>query len=120
MALYKRTQPSKTKMANTEERILCAAIWIDDGKQHLHQPQNIVTGFVVAGRRHHNCIYTASLLAEKDPSLAELITKREHQGFLTSHDRYVSRASAAVIARKQGQLLVANLHTEELTSEELY
>ena len=107
-------------MANEEERILCAAIYIDDGKEHLHQPQNILRGFVVAGRRHHNCIYTASLLGERDPVVAEAIKKRENQGFLTSHDRYVSRASAAVIARKQGQLLVPEMVTEELTSEELY
>lgn len=107
-------------MANEEERILCAAIHIDDGKQHLHQPWNIYRGFVVAGRRHHNCIYTASLLGEHDPVIKEAMMLRENQGFLTSHDRYVSRASAAVIARKQGQLLVPEMHTEELTSEELY
>lgn len=107
-------------MANEEERILCAAIWVDDGKKHEHQPWNITTGFVVAGRRHHNCIYTASLLGEHDPVVAAAMVSREHQGFLTSHDRYVNRASAADIARKQGQLLVPTMITQELTSEELY
>ena len=106
-------------MSVTNERILCAAIYIDDGKPHLHQPWNIHTGFVVAGRRHHNCIYTDSLLGEHDPAIAALIKSRENQGFLTSHDRYVSRATAAVIARKEGQLLVPEMQTEELTSEEL-
>jgi hypothetical protein len=112
---------SMTKtMANEEERILCAAIWVDDGRKHEHQPWNIHSGFVVSGRRHHNCIYTASLIGEHDPAVRAAMTSRDHQGFLTSHDRYVSRASAAVIAREQGQLLVPGLVTEELTSEELY
>lgn len=107
-------------MANEEERILCAAIYIDDGKQHEHQPVNIPSGFVVAGRRHHNCIYTASLMGEADPVIAAAMKSRDNQGFLTSHDRYVSRSTAVLIARKQGQLLVPEMHTEELTSEELY
>lgn len=107
-------------MANEEERILCAAIWVDDGKQHEHQPWNITSGFVVTGRRHHNCIYTASLIGEHDPAVKAAMMARENQGFLTSQDRYVNRRTAAVIARKQGQLLVPEMVTQELTSEELY
>jgi hypothetical protein len=38
-----------------KEWILCAAILVEDGEEHLHQPRNIKTGFVICGRRHHNC-----------------------------------------------------------------
>lgn len=106
--------------ANTNERILCAAIHIDDGRQHLHQPVNIYRGFVVAGRRHHNCIYTASLLAANNPALEDAIKSRDNQGFLTSRDRYVSRSMALAIARREGQLLVPEMPQEILTSEDLY
>lgn len=103
-----------------EERILCAAIWVDDGLPHLHQPVNIRSGFVIAGRRHHNCIYTASLIGQLDPAIAAAMQSRDNQGFLTSHDRYVSRSTALIIAREQGQLLVPELPQEILTSEDLY
>jgi hypothetical protein len=107
-------------MSNRNERILCAAIHIDDGKNHTHQPVNILSGFVVAGRRHHNCIYVASLIAEHVPELQRAIKSRDSQGFLTSHDRYVSRSMAEVIARNEGQLLEPDLISEILTSEDLY
>lgn len=107
-------------MSNQNERILCAAIHIDDGIQHLHQPVNILSGFVVAGRRHHNCIYTASLLAGSDLRIQHAMKQRDNQGFLTSHDRYVSRSMALLIARKENQLLQPELISEILTSEDLY
>ena len=49
------------------ERILCAAIWYNDGKKHVHQPINIETGFVICGRRHHNCIGIADIFGLKPP-----------------------------------------------------
>jgi hypothetical protein len=30
------------------EKILCAAIWYDDGKKYIMQPKNIDSGIVVA------------------------------------------------------------------------
>ncbi len=41
-----------------KEYILSAANYYNDGKKHEHQPNNIEIGFVVCGRRHHNCIGT--------------------------------------------------------------
>lgn len=105
---------------NAAERVLCAAIHIDDGVKHEHQPCNIHTGFVVAGRRHHNCIYTASLLGELSDKVRHAMKQRNNQGFLTTHDRYVSRSTAYEIAREQGQLLAPELISEILTSEDLY
>lgn len=44
------------------EHIICAAIWFKNGIQYEHQPKNVDIGFVVCGRRHHNCYTTAALL----------------------------------------------------------
>lgn len=101
----------------SSERILCAAIYIDDGTHHLHQPKNIATGFVIAGRRHHNCIYTTSLLGNIARSVIE---RRDNQGFLTSQDRYVSRSEALEIALREHQVIQPELVQYELISEDLY
>lgn len=87
------------------EYILCAAIHFDDGKQYIHQPVNITSGFVVAGRRHHNCYITYAAIrsqvahdgalyeAQLDPMLKN--RPENTQGFLTSHDRFIDRYEAA-------------------------
>ena len=97
------------------ERILCAAIWIDDGEVHVHQPTNIRTGFVICGRRHHNCFHIASMIPKTDPDKID-----RSQGFLTSHDRYVSRSAAMLIARREGQLIDPTNMSDTLFSEDLY
>jgi len=100
------------------ERILCAAIHVDDGKEHLHQPKNIKTGFVICGRRHHNCYR----ILEKIPEVSKLNVGREGQGFLTTLDRYVDRKEAFQIAKAAGQCLQPEIINEAigLTSEDLY
>ena len=95
--------------------IICAAIWFNDGKKHKHQPRNIDSGFVVAGRRHHNVFLTVADIKDvpyKDYGYSENI-----QGFLTSDDRFVNRKEAGQIAFDAGQ--TAKL-TECLFSEDLY
>ena len=95
--------------------IICAAIWFKDGKKHKHQPRNIDSGFVVAGRRHHNVFLTVADIKDvpyKDYGYSENI-----QGFLTSDDRFVNRKEAGQIAFDAGQ--TAKL-TECLFSEDLY
>ena len=98
--------------------IICAAIWFKDGKKHKHQPRNIDSGFVVAGRRHHNVFLTAFELngGKKIEGLNE-INERAVQGFLTSDDRFVDRKEGGQIAFDAGQ--TAKL-TECLFSEDLY
>jgi hypothetical protein len=96
------------------EYILCAAIWFDDGKSYLNQPNNITTGLVLCGWRH-GCIF---------PQIGGLVKERQQlgifekeQGFLTSKNRFVNRKEAGKIAFERGQ-------TEELKetlfSEDLY
>lgn len=94
------------------ERILCAAIWFIDEKQHEHQPKNIQSGIVVCGRRHHNVFATLTAL-----NIDRLNIGRAVQGFMTSENRFVGREEAAVIAYQSGQI---SKQVDSLISEELY
>lgn len=112
----------------TKERILCAAIYFNDGKVYDHQPKNIEIGFVVTGRRHHNCYATLSsigkVLGLEDKALRSFERiDRDNQGFITSSDRYVSRAEAFIIAKEMNQIF-HKMHCDDyegiLISEDLY
>ena len=95
-----------------EERILCAAIHYEDGKHYPGQPENITTGIVLCGRRHHNIIANYYILTGKMEYMST-------QGFITSHDRFVNRVDAmeiATAAKQVGQTQKAG----ELFSEDLY
>jgi len=98
----------------SEEHILCAAIWFKDGKQHEHQPKNITSGFVICGRRHHNCFMTGAILTGNEGFKFQ---ERAEQGFITNTDRFVTRKEAAEIALKSGQIKESN---NCLFSEDLY
>lgn len=114
--------------------ILCAAIWYNDGQEHDGQPKNIDTGFVIAGRRHHNCYATAKALAGLDNAIKLKIENIEntmdweqykrHQGFITSIDTYVDRREAYLIARESGQIkngeYLGSIDDPMLISEHLY
>jgi len=103
--------------------IICSAIWFNDSKKHNHQPKNIKSGFVISGRRHHNCYasfqsigkslgYDKTLIVKKGVSLEE----RETQGFLTNTDLFVDRKEGGEIAYKAGQtqILLTRLFSEDL------
>jgi hypothetical protein len=87
-------------MNNREEYIICSAVWFDDGEIHSHQPINIDIGIVYMGHRHCNCFASVGGLVKERQDAG--IYERQ-QGFLTSHNRFVSREEAAVIALKQDQ-----------------
>lgn len=83
------------------EYILCSAIHYDDGTPYVHQPKNISSGIVVAGRGHHNAFAVLySLVPTKKLDKTKMI-----QGFLTSRDRFVSREEAYVLAIASRQIL---------------
>lgn len=110
-----------------KERILCAAIHYDDGTKRPHLPRNILTGVVVCGWRHGNCISTfAALLYPNWLKDLRYDEKRIHflnnhiQGFMTSNGRFVDRKEAMEIALKCGQLPNINDLTDKLYSEDLY
>ena len=96
----------------SKEYILCSAIYFNDGNKHIHQPQNIDTGFVVCGRRHHNCFAIAKIMnlrPEKYPII---------QGFITSKDRFLNRKDSAIIACDAKQ--IKDLSKKQPYSEDLY
>ena len=105
-----------------KEKILCAAVWYNDGGNgYIHQPFNIKSGYVVCGRRHHNCITIHSMLkglAKKPNDF--LIT----QGFLTNNDRFVDRKEGWKIALEAGQIInlekITDREDQLLFSENLY
>lgn len=116
-----------------KEFIICAAIYINDGVIHEQQPENIKTGFVICGRRHNNCYQTIKSLTnfsanEVIGDLIKSLTReelREHQGFLTSLDRYVNRKEAWKIAKENNQIQFGLSASEDgddsiLISENLY
>lgn len=97
--------------SNMKQYILCAAIYYNDGKEHQSQPNNIKTGYVICGRRHHNCIHTFLALGLEHPKTTAI------QGFLTNDNLFVDRVEAAKIAYVAGQ--VQEQH-KILISEDLY
>lgn len=99
------------------EKILCAAIWIDDGvSTYVHQPENIKQGFVVMGYRHCNCFTTLAMLQGLQV-LKKESQKEAEKGFITSTNRFVNRKEAVEIARNANQV---PSHLTILYSEDLY
>lgn len=112
-----------------KEYILCAANFYNDNLKHPHTPKNIEVGFVICGRRHHNCISIFAQLMRffEDNGYNEVamkIRKTEIQGFLTNTDRFVNRKEAYKIAFEADQIVGPNKGYSEnsigLTSEDLY
>jgi hypothetical protein len=97
------------------EYIISAAVWFQDGNKHIHQPINIDVGFVVTGRRHHNCFISVSILKNEDYRVSDY--GNNMQGFLTNKNRFVNRKEAAIIAYDAKQI---DKPTEVLFSEDIY
>ena len=104
----------RSRLHRLDEYIICSGIWFDDGKKYAHQPKNIETGIVVAGRRHHNCYST---LANVTGRTSAHLDYEKVQGFITSQDRFVDRKEAAKIAFRNGQTIKEK---KTLFSEDLY
>lgn len=96
------------------EYVMCAANHYLDGVNHFAQPYNIDKGFVIGGWRH-SCAGFAYLAADK------CATRWDHciQGFLTTKNRFLTRAEALELVKINGQL-VKPIIGGELTSEDLW
>jgi len=96
-----------------KEYILCSAIHFDDGKEYVHMPKNIKTGFVICGRRHHNCFAILGQVLQEDKEYKSL---DDTQGFITNIDRFVDREEAGKIAFEAGQTkeLKTYLYSEDI------
>lgn len=100
-------------MSGPLERVLCAAIWIDDRQSHPYQPKP--TGVVLSGHRHHQVLVHASLLRGVDRHTEKV------QGFLTDRGRFVDRIEGYRLAEAAGQLEGRKIcKPGELFSEDLY
>ena len=92
------------------ERIICAAIWLNDGIKREHLPVNLTTGFCVGGWRHGNCWNTIHDLVPLDKW-----RKHPHiMGFLTSTGRFLGRQDAFEVAVAAGQVEARPLTQERI------
>lgn len=113
-------------MSSTEkETILCAAIWYDDGKRYNLQPTNVSSGIVVAGYRHPQCkillmswLYPDWQNDDLQTMIKNEVNRKEVQGFLTSHNRFLDRKEAALLFVANGGTL--KYSQKRLYSEDLY
>lgn len=95
-----------------QERVLCAAIWVQTGVKYSQQPVNIENGFVISGHRHCSCLEVLGF--------TEIEYKNKStQGFLTSKNRFLTREEARKLVLRTGQLKETRL-VGELYSEDLY
>ena len=97
-----------------KEYILCSAIYYttDKAEQIVFRPINTDRGLVVCGYRH-----TAIINQYFDMTLKRTAQVPHIEGFLTSKNRFVNRAEAALVAHEAGQI---DKPKRELFSEDLY
>jgi len=92
----------------TAERVAAAAV--------------MVRARAFTGGSHKEAVFAASLAFDISPITAWTDVRPEDQGFVTSRGRFVSRAQAWVIAKREGQLrwdrslpgVTPELHSEDL------
>ena len=72
------------------ERIICPAIWIDDGLIHENQPENIKTGYVVFGIHIADIFYRMLIGGTGNPvNIKELKINEVYEGYYTNFKRFV-------------------------------
>lgn len=94
-----------------QERILCAAIYVDTGEAKPPRRSHTypATGLVFAGWRHPDCFTTLNAWADRltDEERARIgaeALRGRCQGFVTSRGRFVDREEGARIAVAAGQV----------------
>lgn len=88
-----------------KEYIICAAIYNPEDIDRSGKP------LIYCGLRHCNILWQSEKVSRKP----------EHQGFLTSTGRFVSREEALKIALENNQVLDLNdIRGDRLFSEDLY
>lgn len=90
------------------EVCICAAIQLQDGR-------------VIRGHRHDDCLQTAMKWRRAGQEVGSI--QQAAQGFLTSHERFVSREEGARLTYEAGRLSAqtgAPFTSNLLFSEDLY
>ena len=102
-------------LANGEtEWVMCAANWVDDGIDYTFKPFNIDKGLVFCGHRHPQCFELMNGLYPHELWGGKII-----QGFLTTKNRFLTRADALELVKETGQLK-GDIIGGVLTSEDLW
>lgn len=96
------------------ELVMCAANYYNDGEDYMFQPYNIDKGYVICGWRHSNCGFSY-LAANKEAKVWDKCI----QGFLTTKNRFLTRAEALELVIFTGQH-DGNIIGGELSSEDLW
>lgn len=96
------------------EYVMCAANYYNDNNDHSFQPYNIDKGFVIGGWRH-GCCGMAYMGANTQAKTWDNCI----QGFLTTKNRFLTRAEALDLVKVNGQL-TKPLIGGVLTSEDLW
>lgn len=74
------------------ERIICPAIWIDDGKKHDGQPDNIETGYVQYGLHLVDIFYRMARRGTGMPLDMQNLTVHDiHEGYYTNFKRFIKK-----------------------------
>ncbi len=74
------------------ERIICPAIWIDDGKKYKDQPKNIKSGYVIFGNHVVEIFFRMTNKKIGDPINPSAAKLNEiHEGYYTSHKRFIKK-----------------------------
>lgn len=116
--LSSRIKVLESQLLPDTERILCAAIWYDDGIVHDSLPRNIESGIVISSYRHAYCFAILhELFPERDYIIQNRYSDKTIQGFLTSANNFVDREQAGRIAYNAGQI---KDEIDMLFSEDLY
>lgn len=105
-----------------KEFILCAANHYNNLTYYNSGPVNVEQGFVICGRRHHDCIRIFAMMVGFPYSPeSQKLQNTEVQGFLTSKNRFVDRLEALQIAKEADQLITGAGNPKlGLFSEDLY
>lgn len=96
------------------EYVMCAANYYNDEQDHMFQPYNIDKGFVIGGWRHP-CIGNVYMALNTTAKRWDDCV----QGFLTTKNRFLTRAEALELVTSTGQL-TKPIIGGELTSEDLW
>jgi hypothetical protein len=72
------------------ERIVCPAIWVNDGKKYENQPENIDSGYVVFGIHLVDIFYRMNRRGIGQPiSCGNAKINEIHEGYYTNLKRFI-------------------------------